>query len=62
MPVIVTSIHDPVALATTCCRLNVPLPGPGSVPLADREVSGWVVRLPGVKHPIVCNTLTGLID
>jgi hypothetical protein len=61
MPVIVTSIYDPVALAATCRRLNVPLPEPGSISLDDRETSGWVVRLPGVRHPIVCNTLTGLI-
>jgi hypothetical protein len=24
-------------------------------------VFGWVVRLPGLRHPVACDTLTGLV-
>ncbi len=61
MPVIVTTVHDPVALAATCRQLNLPRPKQGSVHLDNLEASGWIIRLPGVRYPIVCNTLTGLI-
>ncbi len=61
MPYIITSVHDPVALAATCRRLGLPRPERGSVHLDDREPFGWVVRLPGVRFPIVCDTLTGLV-
>lgn len=61
MPYIVTSVHDPLALAATCRRFNLAPPAQGCIQLNDQEVTGWVVRLPGVRFPIVCNTLTGLI-
>jgi len=61
MPFIVTSLHDPTALDATCRRLNLPLPQHGSIQLGDQTVSGWIVRLTGTRHPIVCNTLNGLV-
>jgi hypothetical protein len=61
MPCIVTTIHNPNALATICRRLSFPAPTEGTVQLGTREVSGWLVRLPGVLYPIVCDTLSGLI-
>lgn len=61
MPCIVTTLHDPVALAATCQRFNVPPPEQGCLHLDDQEASGWIVRLPGARFPIVCATLTGLI-
>jgi hypothetical protein len=61
MPCIVTTVHDPVALAVTCQRLSLPRPELGTVHLDDREPFGWIVRLPGVRFPIVCDTLTGLV-
>jgi hypothetical protein len=60
--VIVTSIHDPSALADTCRQCRVPAPRQGSVRLGQREVFGWIVSLPGVEFPIVCDPLTGLIS
>lgn len=57
---VVTSIHDPVALAETCVRLGLPPPTRGRGRLGGREVTGWVVRLSGLR-PIICNTLSGLI-
>jgi hypothetical protein len=61
MPCIVTSVHDPLALAAACRRLNLAPPQWGCVGLGDQEVNGWIVRLPGVRFPVVCNTLAGLI-
>ena len=57
---VVTSIHDPAALAATCKRLGLPPPTRGSGRLGGREVPGWVVRLPGLC-PVVCDTLSGLV-
>lgn len=59
MPCIVTTIHDPIALATTCRRSHLPAPQQGTTHL-DVEVHGWVVYLPGLRHAVVFNTLTGL--
>lgn len=61
MPCIVTTVHDPAALAATCRRLSLSPPQYGTIQLDDKEVSDWIVRLPGVRFPIVCDTLTGLI-
>jgi hypothetical protein len=58
---VVTSLHDPAALAATCRHLGLDPPAPGTARLGDREVFGWVVRLPGLRYPIVCDTLSGLI-
>ena len=57
---VVTSIHDPAALAETCHQLGLPPPTRGRGRLGNREVSGWMVRLSGLR-PIICDTLSGLI-
>ena len=61
MPYIVTTVHDPVALAATCRRLGLPAPAEGCVPLGPVEASGWVVRLPGLHAPLVFDTLSGRV-
>jgi hypothetical protein len=61
MPRIVTTIHDPVALAVTCRHLNLAQPEEGCVQLAEHEAFGWIIRLPGVCRPVVSDTLTGLV-
>jgi hypothetical protein len=61
MAFIITSIHDPSALAATCRQCNIPAPKEGNIQLGGQAVSGWVMHLPGVQFPIVCNTLTGLV-
>lgn len=61
MPSIITSIHDPIALAAICRQSQLPAPTEGWAQIDDREVFGWVIHLPGVLHPIVCDTLTGLV-
>ena len=61
MPRVVTDVHDPVALARVCELLDLPPPVDRSLTLAGEEVFGWVVRLKGLRYPVVCGTLTGLI-
>jgi hypothetical protein len=61
MPGVVTSVHDPVALAGICHALGLPPPAERAVWLDAEEVFGWAVRLPGLRYPVVCDTLTGLI-
>lgn len=61
MPCIVTTVHDSVALAATCQCLGLRRPEQGCLHLADKEVSGWVVRLPGLHAPLIFDTLTGLV-
>lgn len=61
MPRIVTTIHDPFALAATCQRVGLRAPQEGSVQLDAEEVFGWVVRLTGLHGPLVFNTLSGLV-
>ena len=61
MPVIVTTMHDAAALRATCHRLSLDPPTEGSVWLGNRELFGWLVHLPGMYAPLVCDTLTGLV-
>ena len=60
MPCIVTTVHDPVALAATCRQLGLRPPEAGMRPCSGRPVFGWVVHLPGLHAPVVFDTLTGL--
>jgi hypothetical protein len=41
--------------------LGLPPPREGQVSLNGEVAFGWVIRLPGLSHPIVCDTLTGLV-
>jgi hypothetical protein len=61
MPRIVTTVHDPIALAVMCRRLGLDPPEEGWVQLDAEEVFGWVVRLTGLHGPLVFDTLTGLV-
>jgi len=60
--VIITAVHDPLALAETCRQCNLMTPKKGTIQLGEREVFGWIVHLPGLQFPVVVNTLTGLIS
>jgi hypothetical protein len=61
MPVVVTNVHDAVALAATYQRLYLEPPLHSALRIDTREIVGWVVRLRGVRSPVACDTLTGLI-
>lgn len=56
-----TKIHDPVAIAAACVRLQLQAPAMGSVQLYSGEASGVVVQLPDWQYPLVIETLTGAI-
>ena len=58
---IVTSIHDPLALTTTCRRLHLSAPQQTTIQFGNHAVSGWIIRLRGTCHPIVWDPLTGLV-
>jgi hypothetical protein len=58
---IVTTVHDPIALAATCQCLGLRRPEQGCVHLAGKEASGWILHLPSLYAPLVFDTLTGLV-
>jgi hypothetical protein len=58
---VVTSIRDSIALAATCCELNVSTPKEQSFLLDAKHVSSWVLRLPGLLYPVVFDLSTGLV-
>jgi hypothetical protein len=62
MPQIITTVHDPRALAATCRRLGLEQPTTGEIELDGLAAWGQIVRLPGLYAPIVCDTLSGLIS
>jgi hypothetical protein len=54
-------VHDPVALAAACQRLNLAAPVQGTAQLFSGEATGLIVQLPGWEYPAVIDTLTGTI-
>jgi hypothetical protein len=61
MPCVLTTLRDPAALIATCRAIGLDAPVERAVRLDTNEAFGWVVSLRGLRYPIVCNTLTGLI-
>lgn len=61
MPCLITSIHDLAVLNEPCRLVRAPAPQEGSLQLGAQRAAGWIVRLPGVHFPVVCDTLTGLV-
>jgi hypothetical protein len=58
---VVSAVHDPIALALTCRHLGLATPVERTLRLGGQLLFGRVVRVTGLKHPVVCDTLTGLI-
>ncbi len=56
-----TKVHDPVAVAAACQRLNLAAPVQGTVQLYSGEATGLIVRLPGWQYPAVVEPLSGTI-
>ena len=54
-----TEIRDPVAIQAACQRLNLPEPVFGEVKLFTTSATGWAVRLPDWRYPVVCDVNTG---
>jgi hypothetical protein len=61
MPVVVTTVHDPRAVVAACRAVGLARPVERGQWWEGREVYGWVVRLPRLRFPIICDTLRGLI-
>ena len=56
-----TKVHDPVAVAAACQRLNLAPPQQGSARLFSGEAQGLLVQLPGWQYPVGIDTLSGVI-
>lgn len=54
-------VHDPVAVAAACTRLQLPAPVQGTAQLYSGPVTGLLVHLPGWRYPAVIDTLTGAL-
>ena len=54
-----TQIRDPVAVQAACVRLRLPPPEQGTFELYNARASGWAVRLPDWRYPLVCQTDVG---
>ena len=59
--VIRTEVRDLTALRAACLRLKFPAPAQGTFSLYSGEASGWAVRLPAWRYPVVCEVTTGQI-
>jgi hypothetical protein len=56
-----TQVHDPVAVAAACQRLNLAPPRQGTAALYSGEAEGLIVQLPGWQYPVVIDTLSGVV-
>lgn len=54
-----TQVRDPAAIELACERLQLPPPVRGTVQLFSSEATGWQVRLPEWRYPLVCDTDCG---
>ena len=56
-----TEVRDPVAIRAACGRLSLAEPVLGEAQLFSRSVTGWAVRLPGWRYPVVCDVASAKI-
>ena len=56
-----TEVRDPIAIRAACDRLQLPEPVFGETKLFSNTATGWAVRLPDWRYPVVCNTETAQI-
>jgi hypothetical protein len=54
-----TQVRDPAAIRLACTRLELPEPVHGTIRLFQDEATGWQVRLPEWRYPVVCETDSG---
>jgi len=57
-----TEIRDPIALDAATYRLGLPDPVFGPAKLFSTTVTGWQVRLPEWRYPVVVDVNTGKLD
>ena len=59
---IATQIRDPLALAAACRRLGLEQPVEGMARLFSGQATGWIVRLPGWRFPVVADARSGQLS
>lgn len=57
-----TEIRDAVALNSACRRLGLPQPNHETAQLFSGAATGYCVRLPDWRYPVVCDTESGRIQ
>ena len=56
-----TEIRDPMAIRAACQRLALPEPVFGEVSLFSSKATGWALKLPDWRYPVVCDVNTANI-
>ena len=57
-----TEIRDAAAIKAACQRLRLEAPVFGEAKLFSGTKTGWQVKLPDWRYPVVCDVATGKID
>ena len=57
-----TEVRDAVAIRAACQRLQLDSPVFGEAKLFSGSKTGWQVKLPDWRYPVVCDVNTGKID
>jgi hypothetical protein len=57
-----TEVRDPVAVTAATNRLGLERPVLGKFKLFAAEASGWAVKLPRWRYPVVCDTASGKVE
>ncbi len=57
-----TEIRDALAIKAACQRLRLQAPVLGEAKLFSGTKTGWQVKLPNWRYPVVCDVATGKID
>ena len=57
-----TEVRDPVAIGAAATRLKLPAPVFGEARLFSGPKTGWAVRLPQWRYPVVCDVNTGKVE
>ncbi|PHS10433.1 MAG: hypothetical protein COA78_11405 [Blastopirellula sp.] len=50
-----TEVRDPIAIQSACTRLRLAPPVFGPAKLFIAEKTGWQIRLPEWRYPVVCD-------
>jgi len=57
-----TQVHELAGVVAACQRLQLPAPVNMTVKLFNATVSGWAVRLPDWRFPVVCDLAHGTLQ
>ncbi len=57
-----TEVRDAAAIRAACQRLQIQTPVYGEAKLFSGSKTGWQVKLPDWRYPVVCDVNTGKID